>query len=213
MSAPRSRSRPAFQPAANSADDERVLAPALLRLDAGQRQDAPGGRRRAIGERTRRRVTRRRGRRRERRQDGQRPSGAAARRVDGEVGRGAEPLDPRAVLPHVGQPLLPRLRLLRGVRLRGQPGPARFVLVDPGAEVAGRQPRKRQQQVRQVPLGVDGDGGHAVDGGFLDERRGRARSCRCRSCPRRGRGSPGGGSRRGPARPAPCPRDRSPRPR
>ena len=90
--------------------------------------------------------------------------------------------------PHAGQPVAPALRLLRGEGVGRQPGAARLVLVDPRAEVLGGEVRERQQQVAEVALRVDGDDRDAVDGRFLDQRRGRARSCRCRSCRRRRRG-------------------------
>ena len=48
-------------------------------------------------------------------------------------------------------------------------------LVDPGTKVAGPQFGKRQQQVAQVSLGVDGDGRNAVDGGFFQQRQAQAR--------------------------------------
>src|SRR5204863_8197932 len=54
--------------------------------------------------------------------------------------------------------------------IRRDPGAARFVLVDPRTEVLGCQARERQEEVRQVPLGIDGNRRDAVDGGFLDER-------------------------------------------
>ena len=64
-----------------------------------------------------------RGRRGERAEDRQRQAGAAARRVDGELGRRLQPLDPRAVLTPVGQPLLPRRPARRRTR-RGSCPPA-----------------------------------------------------------------------------------------
>ena len=60
-------------------------------------------------------------------------------RVDGDVGRVAEPLDPRAVLAPLAEPLSPELGLLRGVRVEREPLAARVVLVDPRREVLRAQ--------------------------------------------------------------------------
>ena len=81
----------------------------------------------------------RRRRRGKRAEDRQRQAGAAARRVDGEVGRGAKPLDPGAVLPPLGQASFQLRRLLRGVGVRRLAGAAGLVLVDPRTEVFRRQ--------------------------------------------------------------------------
>ena len=76
--------------------------------------------------------------------------------------------------------------------------------VDPGLEVLGPQLRKRQQQVGDVALGVDGDRRHAVDARPPRAATGTGRSCRCRSCRRRPRGWSGRASRRAGRRRAVC---------
>ena len=57
-----------------------------------------------------------------------------------------------------------------------------------GRKSLGARRRKRQQQVRQIALRVDGDHGHAVDRRLLDDATGTAPSCRCRSSRRRPHG-------------------------
>ena len=68
----------------------------------------------------------------------------------------ASPL--RQVSAGRGRELLDRLALA-----------GRLARVDPGLEVGGLEVRKRQQQVADVALGVDGDGRHPVDGGLFEQ--------------------------------------------
>ena len=108
-------------------------------------------------------------------QDRQRTAGVRARRVDRDLGGVAQALDARAVLVPLGESLAPGLgrrsrEILDRLALAG-----RLARVHPGLEVRGLQVRKRQQQVADVALGVDGDGRHAVDGGLLQQRQAQAR--------------------------------------
>jgi hypothetical protein len=150
-----------------------VLPAAGLGVDIGQCQDAHRRRGGALRERLAV-IADRFGGRGERRQNRQRDAGTAARGVDLELRRGAKPLDARAVLAPLGQPLLPEVRLLRGKGIRREAGAACLVFVDPRPEVRRREPRKGQQQVREIPLRIDRDGGDAVDRGFFDERQAQA---------------------------------------
>jgi hypothetical protein len=111
---------------------------------------------------------------RERLQDGERDPRVAARRVDREVGRVAQALDPRAVLPPGREPLLPQLGLLARVVVHREVLAARVVLVDPGAEVVGLEAGEGEEQIGEVALGIDEDGRDAVDGRLLDERQAEA---------------------------------------
>src|SRR3954463_12057353 len=74
------------------------------------------------------------GRRGERRQDRYRDAGIRSRRIDREVGGGAKPAYAFAVLPPRRESVLPRLRLLRGVRVRAHALLRRILFIDPGAE-------------------------------------------------------------------------------
>ena len=124
----------------------------------------------------------------ERRQHRHRNAGRAARRVDGELGRIAQPLDARAVLAPFGQPLLPPIGLIGGERRRRPVPPRRASSsLTQGAKSSGPEIGKRQQQVGEVALRIDHDHRHRIDGRLFDHARCRARSCRCRSCRRRGR--------------------------
>ena len=73
--------------------------------------------------------------------------------------------------PHAARPSRQRSRLLACERVRRDAGAPRLVFVDPRPEVFRREVRERQQQVREVPLRIDGDHGHAVDCGLLDQRK------------------------------------------
>jgi len=99
----------------------------------------------------------------ERPQDRHRQPCLAARRVDGEIGGVAQPRDPIAVFVPLGQPLLPQFRLLGGVLLDAHALPARIVRIDPGQEVLGPKLGEGEQQVAEVALRVDDDGGNLVD--------------------------------------------------
>ncbi len=75
----------------------------------------------------------------------------------------------RAVFVPVGQAVRPQLGLLRGEGLGGEAVARRVGGVDPRREVTRREIGKRQQQVREVALRIDGEHRHAVDGRFLDQ--------------------------------------------
>ena len=93
----------------------------------------------------------------------------AARRVDREIGRLAQPRNTGAVLSPVAQPLFPARRLV-GCEVRARlPRPLGFLAVDPGLEIRARERREGQEQVGEVTFRVDDDGGYAVDRGFFDE--------------------------------------------
>jgi hypothetical protein len=148
--------------------EERVLAAAGLGIDIGQREHAHRRRRGALGQGLAV-ITNGLWRRRKRRQDRQRQTRATAWGVDGEVRRSPEALDARPVLAPVGEPLLPRGGLLRGVVVRRNAGAPCLLLVDPRPEVLGGEPWECQEEIRQVPLGIDRDRRHAVDRGFFDK--------------------------------------------
>ena len=112
----------------------------------------------------------RRLRRGERRDDGDRDTGRAAGSVDREVGRVLQTRDTGAVLSPVGKALLPEACLVGRVLVQRAAGAPAILLVDPRREVLGGQIGKRQQQIADVTLGIDDEGGNAVDRGFFDER-------------------------------------------
>ncbi len=114
------------------------------------------------------------GRRVERLEDRHRPPGAAARRVDREVGGVAQAGDALAVLAPGLEALLPRRRFLLGERVDGDALARGLVGVDPRLEVARRQVRERQEQVAEIALRVDGQHRHAVHRRFLDQRQAEA---------------------------------------
>ena len=149
--------------------DQAVLAAARRRVDAGQHQRAGRG---AAGPlRQQLRIV-----------AFGRPTGAA-KELRIETGRPARlpgvkmansaasrsRCDARGVLPPVREAGGPGLRLFRGELVFGQPGAAGIVFVDPGTELGGRQPGKRQQQVAEIAFRIDRNHRHAVDRGFLDE--------------------------------------------
>ncbi len=98
-----------------------------------------------------------------------RHTGRGARRVDREahtVVDGLEALGPDAP---AGQALPPGRGLLLGELVRGDAGLLGVALVDPGAEVGGRQLGEQQEQVGQIALGVDEQAGHARREALLDQ--------------------------------------------
>ena len=103
-------------------------------------------------------------------EDGDRGSGAAARGVDGQVDGIAQALDARSVLAPAGQAVPPGIGLLGGIVLLGEALLQGVLRVHPGKEVLLAQLRERQHEVAHVPLGVDDDGGYAVQGGLLQQR-------------------------------------------
>ncbi len=102
-------------------------------------------------------------------------SRVAARREDAKVRAVAESGDPLAGLAPFGEAVLPEpclscrelgLRLARSLRL-GR--------VDPGLEVCGPQFGERQQEVRQIALGVDDQGRYSVESRFFQKRNAKPR--------------------------------------
>ena len=89
--------------------------------------------------------------------------------IDGEIGAIAELLDARAVLRPVRQALAPEVGLLRGEGVGGHGFVAGVFLVDPGTEIFGAQGGEGEQQVREIALGVDEDGGNTVEGGLFEQ--------------------------------------------
>ena len=145
-----------------------------VRLDPEESEEARGGGPDAVAEQLG--VVAHGGRRgRERLDDRDRKPRGAAGRVDGDVGRVAEPPDSRAVLAPRREPLSPELRLLRGVRVHREPLPARVVLVDPRGEVFRAELREGEAEIREVALRVDEEHGDAVEQGLLDEGEAEAR--------------------------------------
>ncbi len=106
----------------------------------------------------------------ERAQHAERNPRAAARGVDGEVGRIAEAGDALTRLTPLRQTFPPQLRRPAGVLFGRAAGPRRLCRVHPGEEVRGTQLGKVQQQVPQVAFRIDGDGGDAVEGGLFEQR-------------------------------------------
>ena len=118
----------------------------------------------------------RRRRGRERAEDRQRQPGAATRacRSPGRRRRGSRSI--RApVLPPGGQPLPPGLGRLLGELLAAEPLPRRLVGIDPGQEILAAQLGEGQQQVAEVPLGVDRDHRDAVDRRLFQQRQAQPR--------------------------------------
>ena len=76
--------------------------------------------------------------------------------------------------PQSASPFCQRLSLLGGKRVGDHPGAPGLIVVDPGPEVRRRERRERQQQIAEVPLGIDGNHRHTVDRGFFDERQAQA---------------------------------------
>jgi hypothetical protein len=147
-----------------------VLAAAdRVSIDADQPEQTGGGAGDLVAEHLA--VASHRWRRRcERAQDRHRCRGRAAGRVNHKVGVLAHGSDPLAGLAPLGQALLPKRRLRRGVFVRRKALLACVVLVDPGPEVGGVQVGKSEQEVGHVAFGVDDDGRDAVHGGFFEQR-------------------------------------------
>jgi hypothetical protein len=105
----------------------------------------------------------------ERLQDRDRQPRGGAGRVDRELRGLPEPPDPLAVLAPLGEPVSPELGLLPRVLVRRHVLARGVVLVDPRPEVGRRELRERQEEIAEVPLRIDEDRRHAVDGGLLDQ--------------------------------------------
>jgi hypothetical protein len=141
----------------------------FLRIEARQAEKAghhrrhPVAQRAGIGQKLR-------GRRGERTQYRERQPGFGARRVDGDVGRGAEPGDALRGLAPFGEAVLPGFGGFRGQLGDGQSLARGIARIHPRLEIAGSERGKGEQEVAEVALRVDADGGNAVDRGFLEQR-------------------------------------------
>jgi hypothetical protein len=168
-------------------EEDVLAAPERVGLDAEEPEEARRGGGDPLAEELRVVAHGRRGRG-ERLDDRDREARRAARGVDGDIGRVAEPLDPRAVLAPLAESLPPELGLLGGVRVDRESLAPGVVLVDPRREVLRAQLRKGEAKIGQIALRVDEEHGDAVEQRLLDEREGRGRSCRCPSsrCTRHG---------------------------
>ena len=98
--------------------------------------------------------------------------GAAAGRVDRELGRRAQARDALRCLIPLGQALAPPLGLARRELLCVHARAGGFLSVDPGQEVFGGEVGEREQQVGQVALGVDRDHRDVVDQRLLEQAQG-----------------------------------------
>ena len=78
--------------------------------------------------------------------------------------------DALRLLAGLDQSLLPTLRELLGVVIHAEVARPRVVGVEPLGEITRREVGELKQEVRQVALGVDDDGGDAVDGRLLEQR-------------------------------------------
>ena len=151
-----------------------MLAAARWRIEPGQRQDARGRAAGALGQQLAVRAGCR-GWGRKRAQDGDRHAGAAAGRVDRELGGVAQALDAAGVLAPLGQSLSPPLRFGGGKRVGRLAAATRLVLVDPRPELRRRELRERQQEVAQIAFRVNRDDRDAIDRCLFDEREAQAR--------------------------------------
>ena len=102
-------------------------------------------------------------------QDLEGASGRVAGRVDREIGGLLHAPDPLTVLAPLGQALPPGLRRTRRIIVGRHPFAGGLTLVHPRPEIGRRERREGQQQVAEVALGIDGDRGHAVDGGLFEQ--------------------------------------------
>ena len=89
--------------------------------------------------------------------------------VDREIRGTAQPRDACTILAPRSEALAPALRLLACEVVCRDAGAPRLVFVDPRPEIFLREVREGQQQVRDIPLRIDGDHGHAVDCGLFDQ--------------------------------------------
>ncbi len=143
-------------------------------IDPHQRQQARGFRRDPVAQQIRVFKNRRR-RRGERLQHRQRQARGRAGRVNRAIHRRAVFGDPRGFFAPVGQPRTPAGGRFGGQLVGRDAAPGRFVLVDPGTKVGRPQLGKRQQQVAQVSLRIDGDRRDAVQGRFFQQRQAQPR--------------------------------------
>ena len=152
----------------NGGDEDVLAALHRVGLDAHQAEQARDRGADALAERLRV-LSHRRWRRGEGLENGHRQAGIAARGVDGEVRRLAEPPDALAVLAPGGQALGPGLGLFLRERVGADALPPRVVLVDPGPEIVGAQLGKGEQEIAEIALGVDQQRGNAVERRLLEE--------------------------------------------
>ena len=94
---------------------------------------------------------------------------ARARRVDGELGGVPERLNPFRADAGGCEPLFPLGGDPRRVLLDREPGVARSGFVHPGLEARGRRIGKRQEEVAEVALRIEGKHGHAGRERLLEE--------------------------------------------
>lgn len=104
-----------------------------------------------------------------RRQNRNRPARVTARSVDRELRRVLQPLDAFTRLAVPSEALLPECSLLGGEFIRRKVLAQCVVLVDPGAEILGRQTRKGEQEIAQISLRIDDDGGNSVQGSLFEQ--------------------------------------------
>jgi hypothetical protein len=108
-------------------------------------------------------------RRSERTEYRERPSLSAPRCVERQLRALVQAPDAVPVLAPLGQPPLPALCDLARMSVRARPGAFGLALVDPGAELGGRERGEAEQQVPKVALRVDRDRRNSVDGGLLEQ--------------------------------------------
>jgi hypothetical protein len=168
--------------------EQDVLATAQgIRVHADESEQPRDGGERALAQRVGVGHDRRRGRR-EGAQHAERDARASARSVDGDVGGLAQARDTRAILPPSSEALAPGLGGGARVLVRGVALARRLCRVDPGTEVRRAQLGKVEQQIAQVALGIDGDGGDAIDGGLFEERDAQTRLATARHADANGMG-------------------------
>ena len=90
--------------------------------------------------------------------------------VDGHIGRGLQSCDAGAVLIPFREASLPALCGVSGRRVNGRVVTLRFAGINPRCEIRRGEIGKRQEEIPEIALRVDGQHGDAVDGRFLDQR-------------------------------------------
>ena len=75
------------------------------------------------------------------------------------------PLTPR------GETLFPHFSLLRGIRLGVQSLALRVFGIDPRPKIFRAQVGKSEEQIAEIPLGIDDDGWYPVNGSLLEKRK------------------------------------------
>jgi hypothetical protein len=150
-----------------------LAAPEGVRVDAEQAQEARGGGRDALAQEILV-VTDRGARRGERADHRDGPAGRAPRSIDDHVGRLAQAADAVPGLAPVRQALRPAGGLVRRVGLEARSLLPRLVGIDPRREVLRSEIREREEQVGQIPFGIDHQGGNAVEQGLLEQRQAQA---------------------------------------